>query len=98
MNTSDEEPVHKSETVKRVRNGDTGKGKTMTLNIQVKKLRKQLKSTFYKMEELQKENHAEREKLQQFEKATSAEAVVLKEKLESLQELLEDRNRQVKEL
>jgi len=50
------------------------------------------------MEKLQEENSGTREKLEQFEKVKSAEAVVMREKLESLQKLLEDRNRQVEEL
>jgi len=100
MSTSDEESIHKSEIVKNVTKGGSTESKreTVMLNSQVKHLREKLNTISYKMGQLQKENIAASQKFQQYEKAKSAEVLAMKEKMESLEEQLEDRNRQVKEL
>jgi len=97
MSTSDEESVYKSELRKYKWNKCCydSKSKIVLLN---RKLRDELNRASDKVIQLENAKSALRNKLNGIEMARSAEDSRMKDKLDSLQELIQERDRQVKEL
>jgi len=97
MSTSDEESLYKSDLrmYKWNKCCCDSKNKIVLLN---RKLREELNRVSDKVIQLENEKSALRKKLDGIEMARSAEDARMKDKLDSLQELIQERDRQVKEL
>jgi len=93
MNTSDEESVHKS-GIWPYENSESSVSKNKPV-LQDTELRKEVSDMAFNLE---KENSVLRLKLEVFGKGSSKEDSKGREKVEFLQDLVEVRNRQVKEL
>jgi len=101
ISTSDEDSVHKSDIEEvhlRSHESDESQIKVTLLNDKVSMLRKKFKTVSGNVRELEEENCVLSEEYQSLQSAKWTEDLVMKEKLGSLKEMLEDRNRRVKEL
>jgi len=101
MSTSDEDSVHKSdidEVHLRSHEFDESKVKVTLHNDKVNMLRKKFNTVSGNVRELKEGNFVLSEKYLSLQCAKWTEDLVMKEKLGSLKEMLEDRNRRVKEL
>jgi len=97
MNTSDEEPLHNSDSGKFKLNIESpgNKSKVILLNS---KLRREIDTLSVRIIELRKENGCLQKKLEGFENGRSIEERRRTEELDSLQKSMDDRDSQVKEL
>merc|ERR1719320_434446 len=97
MNTSDEESVHKSESCTCEMKTKTSKNKS-ELVLQNMELRRELYTISIRVLDLEKEKCALLKRVEGIDKARETEDARTKDKLDSLEHLVKERNRQVKEL
>jgi len=97
MNTSDEESVHRSEPCTYELKTKTSRNKS-ELVLQNMELRRELYTVSNKVIDLEKEKSALQQRVDRIDKARATEDAMTKDKLDSLEHLVKERNRQVKEL